>query len=178
MIRELTFMRTYPAFHPKKFEPTYFVEKVLKSLKSQQIKISHYKKKLSLSFLESMCHLDQFDPKNTSIRNGKHYKVGDIIKPMVWAGKPYHKTPEGLWKIQFAPEIELKKVWDFEIQTKPQEDLSGFADILLEGKKITSEKLSEIALNDGVDYGDLLSWFKYPKAFSGQIICWNNNIEY
>lgn len=40
------------------------------------------------------------------------------------------------------------------------------------------EKVFEIAENDGLTSDDLLAWFKYPKPFSGQIICWNHNIKY
>lgn len=175
MSREVTFSQKFPTYHPLKGRKTYFVEKVCASLIEQKIKISHFKKKVPLSFLQSLCYPNEFKAKHTTIRKGKRFKVGDFIKPMVWAGKPYRKTPEGLWKIQFAPEIELKKVWDFEIQGSSfyinDREYSGETESHF-------ELLETIAENDGLTRHELMDWFQYPKPFSGQIICWCNNVEY
>ncbi len=38
--------------------------------------------------------------------------------------------------------------------------------------------LGGIAKNDGLDIDEFMAWFKYPKPFEGQIICWNENIGY
>lgn len=64
-------------------------------------------------------------------------------------------------------------------------DLNGVYSI--NGKYILSEDDDDIeiklASNDGFsDPSDLFNWFmpnyKKPVSFSGQIICWNDSIEY
>ena len=74
--------------------------------------------------------------------------------------------------------IEIKKIWTFEIKKKPVGDLSGFADILINGQNTNPTTLFEVAKNDGLEYGEMLGWFKYPRPFIGQILCWNESIEY
>jgi hypothetical protein len=109
---------------------------------------------------------DTLTPKYHTIRAGHHFKVGDFFSPRVWSGKPYASK-----QIQFAPDIAVKKVWDFEIR-----DYRYWLNRKWIGS--TSDKMLEIAINDGLGLDDLHSWFKYPKPFYGQIICWNENINY
>ena len=69
---------------------------------------------------------------------------------------------------------KLKKVWDFDI-----EPLAG--DYLLDGFPIKIDLLRTIALNDGFsELDDFELWFKLKQGegFLGQIICWNENINY
>ena len=118
---------------------------------------------------ENAISIHRFDPKLHTIRQGKKHKVGDRIKPMVWAGRPYNKTVEGLWKIQFAPPLELVEVYDFELK-----DGLFFINNELYAYNSSIEALDKLAMNDGLFQGDLLEWFRYPKDFSGQIICWGH----
>lgn len=41
-----------------------------------------------------------------------------------------------------------------------------------------SEIMKTLAKNDGLTLAELLQWFKYPKPFEGQIICWNDKVNY
>lgn len=161
-MREITFSRTFPAYHPKKGQYTSFVEKIWKALYDtpQFNELAPYQEIYNKNF-----GFDprQFEPKLHTIRNGKKHKVGDFIKPMVWAGRPYNKTPEGLWKIQFAPPLEIVEVYDFEIKDKQ---------IYVNGIEEGYELLHIIARNDGLSYSDLMEWFNGGKDFSGQVLCW------
>jgi len=188
MSKVITFSRTFPAYHPRKGEPTYFVEAILTEL-GINYKTGKYFKwlvdnnpKISgvflVKFFDSLKR--DIDPKKHTIRAHKRpLKVGEYINPHCWAGKPYNKTEEGFWQIKFAPDIEIKKVWDFEM------DLNGVYSI--NGKYILSEDddATEIKLakNDGFDDpADLFNWFmpnfNKPKHFTGQILCWSDSVNY
>jgi hypothetical protein len=159
MSRVITFSRQFPSYHPKKGQPTYFVEKVCRGIHSWSKEA------------KEICDLDVWAsciPKNHTIRAGKRWKVGDKFSPRVWSGKPYNSK-----QIIIAPDIEIKKVWDFEIK-----DGLFFIGEDLYAYNSSVELLDKLAENDGLNQIDLLNWFKYPKEFSGQIISWNDKIEY
>ena len=170
MPKVITFSRVFPAYHPRKGEPTYFVEKILSSLNIAPADFSDEVNHIIDAF---EYFNGTYDPKHHTIRAGNRWKVGDKFSPRVWSGKPYNSK-----QIIIAPDIEIVKVWDIEIKVKPKNDLSGFADILINGNKIDAEFLKQVAANDGLTLGDLLRWFQYPKPFKGQIICWNPNVKY
>lgn len=147
MSRVITFSKTFPAYHPKAGQPTHFVEKLWKCF--------------------GINALEDFTPKCHTIRAGHRWKVGDKFSPRVWSGKPY-RSPQ----IIFSKDIEIKKVWDFEI--KPTEK---YARYYVNGKEMVCTDFAKLAMNDGLDPGDFEDWFQY-KAMQGQIICWDENISY
>jgi hypothetical protein len=182
MSRILTFSRTYPSYHPKKDFHTYFVEKIHYNIWSTvpdkwmdaQSMIYDLNKHLPYNmvhdFVESLeMELDFNDKsKGHTIRAGHRWKAGDWFSPRVWSGKPYNSK-----MIQFAPDIQVKKVWDF--------DISGHdGKFFIEKSPFTilGVFVNEIANNDGLTPEDFKAWFKHPKPFEGQIICWNENINY
>lgn len=75
MSKVITFSRTFPAYHPKAGQPTYFVEKFWESI---------YLEKSDSEWL-SACKRFNFNvglhgiysPKHHTIRAGKRWKVGD-----------------------------------------------------------------------------------------------------
>ncbi len=161
MSKVITFSRTFPAYHPRKGEPTYFVEKFTKSLLSQ----GNRPVDINCDFDEEMYYL--CDPKYHTIRAGQRFKIGDKFSPRVWSGKPYQSK-----QIIIAPDTEIKKIWNF------SKDLIS-PDFYINGIRLQEPHfMHSIAANDGLSLNDLLAWFKYPKPFSGQIICWNENINY
>jgi len=184
MSKVLTFSRTFPAYHPKKGQPTHFVEKIWKFLHdntefpygSGDI-IDAYDKAFPIVFnLEENIH--NHKPKGHTVRSGHRWKVGDKFSPRVWSGKPYQSK-----QIIIAPDIEVKKVWDFEM--KP----SNFIDecrFFINGNEIVFHGLFDrVAQNDGLNRLEFAHWFCGPdlmsnkrKPFSGQIICWDDSIEY
>lgn len=178
MSKILTFSRQFPAYHPKAGQPTHFVEAILNQL-FIGYKHSDYlywlvenNPTISRSFLVKfwLSLIPDIPPKSHTIRaHKKPLKVGEFINPKCWAGKPYHKTEDGYWQIKFAPDIEVKKVWDFEIKDR----------IIYVGEwSLDGEAIKPLAKNDGLSKEDLLSWFHFPNPFKGQIICWNEKINY
>lgn len=179
-MKVLTFSRFFPAYHPRKGEPTFFVEKINKSLgwehgipfgdeteahfKNLGIEYSHEIYKNSL-------------PKFHTIRSGNRWKVGDKFSPRVWSGAPYKSK-----QIEIAPPIEVKKVWEFKFIPKTWIDESS---IEISGRKIEAPEFNLLAMNDGLSTYDLLYWFgegkemsTKRKPFAGQIICWAEKINY
>lgn len=168
MSRVITFSRFFPSFHPRKGEPTYFVEKVNKGLDWVKYGIAFGKeteehfKVLGLDYSHEI--FKTVDPKYQTIRAGHRWRVGDYFSPRVWSGKPYNSK-----QIIIAPDIKVEKVFDFEIKNCECYINDIFCDV---------NKMELICKNDGLNTKDLYEWFKYPKLFTGQIICWNPNINY
>lgn len=164
MAKVITFSRTFPAYHPRKGDPTYFVEKFWESIglpgKEYCFNLPDEYQNLLRSDSKSVW------PKFHTIRSGFRWGAGDKFSPRVWSGKPYQSK-----QIIIAPDIEIKKIWHFE------KDPIG-KNFILNGIEKSPDSLLEIAKNDGLELSDLLLWFKYPNPFSGQIICWNENISY
>jgi hypothetical protein len=174
MSRVITFSRVFPSYHPRAGEPTYFVEKVWNSIAydlniyAEQFPIPY--KELGIDFSK----IKDTDQKHHTIRAGHQWKVGDKFSPRVWSDKPYRSK-----QITFAPDIEIKKVWDF--------DAHG-TDFFLSGKhEMTHSEgfdFSEVEKNDGLEPGELFDWiclspdYKKSNSFTGQILCWNENINY
>lgn len=171
-MRVITFSREFPAYHPRKGQPTFFVEKVWESLidceelsPSKVVELSQETGIVGYT-MNNMRHT-RFHPKHHTIRSGHRWKAGDWFSPRVWSEKPYRSK-----QIQFAPDIQIKKVWRFAITNSTY---------FLDGLKLTYSELKTIALNDGFsDLDDFELWFnlKGDETFSGQIICWNENINY
>lgn len=193
MSKVITFSRTFPSYHPQAGEPTYFVEKFLQ----------WYWDSFDLPYY-SLCELiERMNPgknvedfvgtldtesvqihKNHTIRAGNRFKAGDKFSPRVWgtdinpkSGRcgPYHSK-----QIILAPDMEVKKVWDFKIygeksETPFQITVDGF---VVNDTSLSHYIIEEVAKNDGLTMDELMSWFKYPKPFTGQIICWNETVNY
>lgn len=176
MSKVLTFYRTFPSYHPRKGDPTYFVEKLTKSF--QSLGYDRIDMPDSLDFDLGMYYLS--DPKSHTIRAGHRFKSGDLFSPRVWSGKPYNSK-----QIIIAPDIQVKKVWDFELVY--DEDVEQI-DIRLNDVwmcHIAADAANEYAKNDGLSLSDFDDWFtrspsfkKNGYRFDGQIICWNENINY
>lgn len=165
-MRVLTFSRFYPAYHPKKGKPTFFVEKIVNGL--NQITNAGVEVHEKVDFNLELYYL--CDPKFHTIRAGSRWKVGDWFSPRVWSDKPYRSK-----QIEFAPPIQVKKVWEVDIEM-----ISCSMIISLPGERIGYRNLiplGDVANNDGLDYRDFMSWFN-KTPFTGQIICWNENINY
>ncbi len=168
MSRIITFSQYFPAYHPKAGQPTYFVEKFYNSLYARN-NLMDYPKGLEIN--ESILEM-----KNHTIRAGSRWKKGDYFSPRVWSGRPYF-TPQ----IILAPDTLITEVYDFSIQPAYKMlPLDYDTDITVNHNYYhTDDKIMKVvAQNDGLSLVELLQWFKYPKPFSGQIICWNENAKY
>ncbi len=167
-MRVITFSRFFPTYHPRKGEETFFVEKILNGVAEKMpsgiVDLNLLKNEVKgiINDFVLLCSSD--DIKSHTIRAGNRWKVGDYFSPRVWSGKPYASK-----QIEIAPPIEIKKIWTFEVKGK---------DYILEGNKDCD--WIEIAKNDGLSDDDFEYWFMTGKGkpFKGQIICWNESIEY
>ena len=164
MSRVMTFSRVFPSYHPMAGQPTRFIEKIYASLADN---VEGFKIPNSANdYWDWHEYYNCTKPKHHTIRAGHRWKVGDKFSPRVWSSKPYQSK-----QIIIAPDIEVKKVWDFEV----------YFEKTLQQKQVLKLKsgkgnIPEIATNDGLELIDFLHWFNKP--FDGQIICWNDSIEY
>lgn len=164
MSRVIIFSRFFPSYHPRKGEETFFVEKIWKGLGGV---INEYTQQfIGEDFKKSIVWNYQLikGVKYHTIRAGNRWKVGDKFSPRVWSGKPYVSK-----QMTIAPDIEIKKIFEFECKA------DGTFYINNKWIDVTS---SDIPENDGLSSDDFLNWFPENKPFSGQIICWNENIKY
>ena len=172
MSRVITFSRVFPKGHPKEGQPTFFSEKIMASFADI---LPDYKIPDSFTLWDWHEYYNAI-PKYHTIRSGTRWKVGDKFSPRVWSEKPYASK-----QIQFAPDIEIKKVWLFKIHMEADgmKFTVGENTFPIElGQNTYHPTILEIAKNDGLNIDDFLSWFKYPNFFYGQIICWNGKIQY
>lgn len=163
-MKVITFSRFFPVTHPKAGQETYFIEKIWDSLPGIPSAYTDRLDNERLNFIR--CGNDIVWPKHHTIRAGERWRVGDWFSPRVWCGKPYASK-----QLEFAPSIQIKRIWTFE----KNEDGKYFVDGHCEGVS-----LSEIAKNDGLEQQDFESWFYSAKGkpFKGQILCWNESLEY
>lgn len=166
MSKVITFSRVFPTYHPKRGQPTYFVEKIWKSLWDQNKAhdIHLYQEPYDEHFHpmgKDSKNIHQFNPKHHTIRAGHRWEVGEKFSPRVWAGKPYNSK-----QIVIAPDIEIVKIYDFKVTPSLYYLDNNSYDIN------DLELLYKISNNDGLTLNELRAWFKFPCDFEGQIICW------
>lgn len=166
MSKVITFSRVFPAYHPKKGQPTYFIEKIYAGIadSTTDFKIPNDANDYWDWYEYYNCVL----PKHHTIRAGNRWKVGDKFSPRVWSGKPYNSK-----QIIIAPDIEIKKIWDIKVFDKS---------FFINGNFCNVDIMDSIIKNDGLSVDDFYDWFEKPlkdsKESIFQIICWNNEIDY
>lgn len=185
MSRVIPLSRKFPSYHPRKGEPTYFVEKFHwwlyecewsehPSLSDMLFEINpHLPEKLIEDFIASLDTDGNYEgvEKHHTIREGHRFKEGDWCSIRTWSGKPYASK-----QIILAPDIRIPKTMNFRIYSSGPIYLNGKG---YEGETEGDfELLDRLALNDGLSRHDFLSWFKYPRPFDGQVIFWNDKINY
>lgn len=189
MSRVLTFSRFFPAYHPKKGEATYFVEKILSGifdradkdfnfeemLANQNSVLWNNDRELFFNFYFSLNWTKDWDIKGHTIRAGNRWEVGMKFSPRVWSGKPYQSK-----QITISPDIEVKKVWDIEILFETNQIHIGIPNGVNQWLLLSA---GDVAKNDGLEVRDFYNWFdtaknRKQKIIKAQIICWNENISY
>ena len=179
MSRVITFSTVFPSYHPRKGEPTYFVEKLITSLVVNEVK-GYYTTTLKDCRDKGILKISNLDDwqKGHTIRAGHRWKVGDWFSPRVWSGKPY-QTP----MIIIGPDIQIKKIFNFQLRWVPEANMNMYG--FINDQLIDNPTALRLAHNDGLTLEDFEDWFK-PKqklqksltAFDGQILVWNENINY
>lgn len=170
MAKPLSFSRNYPCNHKRKGEPTFFVEKIWKSL--QQIGYnnpeSYFDSIPNLSKVIDMGIYKDLLPKLHTMRASKRFKAGDWFTPKVWSGRPYFTSPYII-----APDVQVVKTFDFYLSVKDEVLIIDELNCYPYGYDKT---IAELASNDGLSVDDFISWFKKP--IEGQIICWSEEPKY
>jgi hypothetical protein len=181
MSKVITFSRYFQKSHPKAGEPTYFVEKLWKSLGNEFVEKEAISiaasftdlRKDSVNDFGAMkdIHFNRimsFEPKLHTIRGGQRFKVGDKFSPRVWTDKPYN-SPQS----KIADDLEVKKVFSIRVFVQDFGKLGLQSVITINGKDFQNIEL--LAKNDGLSQQDFLNWFilKNGETFVGQIICWD-----
>lgn len=178
---DIKFARKYLKGHPKYGEDTFFVEKIWAN--NDALK-GVYIKPLSTEILEAEYKnylKKDFYPKGHTIRKGDRWKAGDKFDAAVWYDRPYASK-----QIIIGMDIPIVRTYKFDVLVYP-----SYALINLDGRPITRKtkeedrivwdglrNLKTIALNDGLETQDFISWFQFPTEFHGQIIVWDPNIDY
>jgi len=178
-MKVISFSRKFPKEHPKEGQPTHFVEKVWNSFRGDDYALPDIFKQWTTQFpftseeyLQAIHKEAIRECKYHTIRTGNRWKVGDMASLRVWSGYPYRSK-----QVEFA-QVEVKKIWQFEISHG-----NYSIDTIQQGSFIPNVDLLKLANNDGLYVDDFWSWFNiHPKknenVFRGQIICWNDKIEY
>lgn len=168
----ITFSRFFLSDHPRAGQPTHFVERIIGNLILLQK--PYYGSELWHQPIVTNEGVSQVAGdimyKGHTIRLGQRFKEGEWFDPRVWSGAPYRSK-----MIQFAPAIQIVKIWNFHI------DQCGVASI--DGKYIDEETEKKLARNDGLCYEDFLPWVIMPAfqkeiAMDMQIVCWDPKIQY
>lgn len=177
MSKVRTLARYYMAGHPKSGAPTFFVEKVLNSQKIDFTGSSYWNTLVELNKDKlQQGKLTEFDlwklyksldasidqPKGHTIRKGIHFVAGVDISLRIWSGIPYNSP-----QIKILPDLKVCSTWNFR---------KSEYGLFLGGPPIPEDTLTKVHNNDGLNLQDFNAWFNKP--FSGQIICWDPNIQY
>ncbi len=158
--------------HPRSGQDTFFVEKYLNSMCVNYWHTDYLEllkqlnpelKDIIKGFWSSLAPFDDSEKLHTC-RKGYHFKAGDMLSIRVWCGKPYYSK-----QIKLLPDIAIIKTYHFSIKK---------SQFYIDNKFISADKVKLIANNDGLSVEDFCDWFKYPKAFDGQIIVWSNKVKY
>jgi hypothetical protein len=182
MSRVITFSTKFPSHHPRKGEPTLFVEKLYNSFnkkvdfngKSEEffMPFEEEVRKLNMwrdipfnkvtDFLERLENRQGLKPKIHTIRAGSRWKAGDFYSPRIWSAAPYNSK-----QIIIMPDTEIVRTQRFEI-LPGRGVFIDYRDIGFFSEK--GDVMMELADNDGLSVDDMKAWFRNGRYFLGQIL--------
>lgn len=179
-MKQIMFARTFPSYHPRKGEPTYFVEKMLKWYMEhtdtmKDLNIPAYYEATKTNIDTNL--FDSLEPKFHTIRAGNRWKEGDTFAPKIWMGKAYHSPT-----YQFLPPIKVVQTIDvsFYVSKFRNTEIIGIYPADESGPIPLNWIWTNIAKNDGLGNKDFFDWFaneptfKKTKRLDAQIICWES----
>lgn len=162
MAKEIMIARHFLKGHSQAGEPTYFVQKIWRTLELQGrgLELIGVRKEYNKLFPHEPIHETvKIAPKLHTIINSNRFSEGDIVALKVWTGEPYRSK-----KFQIAPFIEIPKPIPIEVLSHNR--------IIIEGNLIDKNDMEILCKNDGISIADFQSWFKLPSK--GFIIPFGN----
>ena len=178
MARVITVSRFYPSYHPKKGEPTLFIEKIYASM-ADNIEGFQIPNDAN-DYWDFHEYYNCTSPKHHTIRLGKRWKTGDKASIRVWGDdinpKSGRKGAYHSKQITIAPDVEVT-VYNVELW---KQGLDCFIGQRVNENTHTLLSFGEVARNDGLNFDDLKEWFKLKEGtiIEAQIICWNKDLKY
>ena len=110
--------------------------------------------------------------KKHTIRAGNRWEPGDVFSPREWTGLPYRTKQAEIHK-----ELTVLKTWNIKIAIWDLKMNTHYMTVQIEGIYQSIDEVTQLALNDGFEkINDFHRWFQKP--FRGQIICWNETVNY
>lgn len=128
--------RYFPATHPRKGEPTGFVDFILAGDKIHTIRGNY----------------ELWSKRMTEVQAGRA-----VIELFYWSGKPYHKDENGIGQVVFAT---LDKDSGCGIQMLEFTSLGFRSRPIINGYMEDNFYFSPLAKNDGLSLQDFEDWFK------------------
>lgn len=165
MPKVIIFSTTYPAYHPLARSPTYFVDQFLNSL--NRWPQADNKIEINADLISNIYFGNTLHCKHHTIRQGQRFKVGEFFSPRIWSGKPYASK-----QITICSPVRIEQIYNI---------LFDDFDFYINDKLCEYTTFLRLVSNDGFLPQALpLQAFKdwFPLRFSGQIICWNKDINY
>jgi hypothetical protein len=185
MAKIRTVSKVFPSHHLRKQQPTFFADKIRRSLAGETEDVKHY-----------------------TIRSGKSIKNGEVIHLKQWSGRPYHSPQEMLVesiqvhtlniKALFSSvkhdsgifRMDIRDLYVFDDDAYYIASLSGHHYTFFKDERgnnnhffLNTDPINQLCQNDGLNLFDFHNWFcpiGKTVEFEGQIICWNtdNSIFY
>lgn len=157
MSKIITFSTSFQTKHPRKGEPTFFVEKIFSGLAEN---FPDWRMPKDFTKYDWHTYYNNRRHKIHTIRQGSRFKAGEKFSPRIWSEKPYMSK-----QIIFSEDLTITHIDRFEF--------NRYHFILnYERIEFDDERLITIAANDGLNVQDFVAWFKKP--FIGQIIHWTD----
>ena len=154
--------RTFPAYHPKKGQPTYFVEKILWKLKKiDRCDVCRLFNNCEQGTgCESDCFPRDFYKIHTIRQNVELWqrRISEIQKGNAtlsiryWSGKPYNSKQVEICQLDKDSSVGIQELsFEFNDINYPSIGIP---------KDIKNYNLETIAKNDGLSLNDFKNWFK------------------
>ena len=147
-------------------QPTYFPEKIIRSLPLSEYKLMSYFDLLNEVLAENeilpITDFQNLKPKPHTIRQDKkdRWKVGNKVHFYINA-----RTKN---QFQFAPVLEVKSIQKIYINP-----FAEVCRVCVDGKWISNEVLEQLAINDG--FNSIDDFFQYfNNYFTGKLIHWTD----
>ena len=153
MSKVITVSRRFPAHHPRRGEPTDFVEKIYNHLFGQNW--SDISPVYDIAGLNYSCRA----VKAHTVRKGTRWTAGEMFSLRVWSGKPYRSR-----QIKVCQDVKISRVDPISIYWDGR--------VFVNNVHLNSAEVISLAEADGLSHEDFMAWFDLPTygIFEGQII--------